>query len=385
MLNRKIITAKEKLYLISNTSNDHDLEIFKVINLFLIILIPLMILDENLNFAALQVGTRVLFAIFCLLFLIFCLTVLPAQLTDNEKNIYLGDIVLYALDYVLPGKFQRDIEFLAFCKENPSPNENKNQNSLFNSDKFKVTMKDLPQWINTYVGKEKSIFNIIIARCSDNSGFRKELLFWSQIIPLKRMTIDDSRLLLMTNQMTSPSELIGFPGISPERIEYLFSDYDPKDIVKLFTSAYKIKDYLDILSLAHKYELKLAVRKTINDLSFYIKECVSTIEGQCFYFQRNQGWIKLIEGETELGTVLMIDNVGMLENWASVMRNCIKTKRTALSDHKSYLFGIIQDGEPYLIFELNRNGKLIEAKRAANRRLSAQENQVLKRHLQKII
>jgi hypothetical protein len=60
------------------------------------------------------------------------------------------------------------------------------------------------------------------------------------------------------------------------------------------------------------------------------------------------------------------------------MRNCILSKKDRIVKEKSYLFGIINKGDPYIVFELNDKKDLVEAKKNANRELSSTELRIIK-------
>lgn len=320
-------------------------------------------------------------------FLIFSLVVLCDIMDDSMQKDSFKNAYGVILHNILPGRRARNEKIQAFVAEQILKiREKNNEDYILYDKKFKISAYSLDQWVKEHVGKEKSLQSFFQEQVLGAKQLRTGLLFWSQIIP-KLEKYDDFRTLLIKNPISAPnSQLNNFKLISKEEINFAFGNYNASQIKRLFLSAFSLRDYLEILSISQKHKLQLPVEVEMKELLEWTQEIEASLVGNKFKFPKDKDWIPtLTEEASSLGEIEFIRNLNSLNHWASSMRNCIKSYKEKILKGESYFFGITQEGEEYIIFELNKKGELVEAKKKANNTLSSHEEYTLRRLIQEAI
>lgn len=254
-------------------------------------------------------------------------------------------------------------------------------------EKFNSLSKNnLDSWSKLYIGKQKSILKLVTERALGVKEFRTGILYWSQLIPRNRLSIDCFKLLLLVNPIKSKDSLLILDPIDCEDIENCFSGYSEADIKRIFTSSFYLKHYLEILNIVKSVNIKLPVKKDMLELLFWCKEISASIKGEEFIFKRTAPWISDLEdSETSLGEIVFIDNAAKLEYWAIAMNNCLKTQKPYSLRAESFIFGVYRDGKPYMVFQLHHTGYIREAKKKANHSLQEFESRALNDLLNEVV
>lgn len=305
---------------------------------------------------------------------------------NNPKFTLKNFSALILHNLIVDGREERNIEIDAFLEANDPMGSLKiaERKDLFlKMPKFKNFNKEnLELWVKEHVGKEKVIVNLFQERVLGTKRERKGLLYWSQLLP-KMEKVDDLRFLLLLNPIYEINEsLHNFLVISREEVSLAFKSYTSDEIKRLFSSAFALRDYLKVLTIAIKYKITLSVEVDMKELLSWAEEIEAGIKGDEYVFPQDAKWIKSLKSsEFELGSIEAIKNISELSAWATSMRNCIKSYKEKIFAGKSYFFGVVAEGEPYIVFELNSKGELIEAKKKANALLSENETYYLKQFL----
>lgn len=291
----------------------------------------------------------------------------------------------YATHLILPWKkAERVIEIQAYLEVNriptltnsqkPTPRP-RNRKEFLDTDRFEsITAYNLADWIKLYVGPEKGLVKVINERVFGVTPERKGILYWSQMIPKENLSADDYRILLLTSPIVEESDITDLNAISIKEVDSIFVAYSSEELKRIFTTAFRLKEYINILNICVSYSLALPVFKDMKEANLWANEIEASILGQVYSFPQDKNWIlKLEQTTTSLGKIKFISNVGELSIWATRMKNCIKSYQNQAANGKTYLFGISVLGEPVIVFELNKEGYLVEAKRKANTALSSGE------------
>lgn len=310
------------------------------------------------------------------------------------KQLTLKRFFALALHYLLPGRKDRDREVEAFVWAQCERRRDQHLNQLVRQDRIakladfsmddkfnELSKENLEAWVKQYVGKEKSLINFFNERVLGTKHLRPGLLYWSQIIPRKN-NFDDFKFLLKLSPIVSADQVKNLKIITSEEVNFAFSGYTSEETKRLFSSAFILSDYLEVLNLSRENKLTLKVSVDMKELLAWVQEMNAGIKGLKFHFPQDKKWIKtLTETECRLGKIEFINNLSDLSYWAGAMSNCIKSYEDKIFAKQSYFFGVSVAGSPKLVFELNSKGNLIQAKRKANVHLSQEEDRYLRQFL----
>lgn len=287
-----------------------------------------------------------------------------------------SEFTFYFWHYLIPGKNKREIQIKEFMFSYYEK-EAIVKNTFFDDERIKNFNKDtIKEWVDENVGTESSIHNLINTRVLGSRHLNMGIIYWSLLAPLAKLDVNQKRSVLQSCQIVDNEACLYELYINYD-LNKVFSYYSSAEIVRLFTSPYKIEEYLEVLQMAGDYDLSFPVKKNIRELQAWIWNIKILKDERMFVFERDKPWIETMEQGFELGEVKHIDNQLEFEQWGEYMSNCLRNPKqhyhSRVRHGDSHLFGVWRYNRPYMLLELTKYGAYMEAKKRANAILSQDE------------
>ena len=328
-----------------------------------------------------------MFLLFNRMSLLFTLTLILILTHEYSKKTFCNLIV-----QIYFGFRPRDIyrrareEMLAYREFNNTPAGNYKQEiakvkkEVFNTVFFEYpAYEELEEYIKTHWGKSCAFLNLAYRRCDLRNGdYNKSLILWSEITPIKRLD-DNQRLELLKYNLLLPIYDWKAQSIC-DNVEVLFCNYKPSEIITLFNASYEASEYKRLLfqyAARSKFPNPFPVFKRMNSLLDYMQ-----------FFLEEEGDVypramKSLEGSCELGRVERISSLGELVETAYDFSNCLRSYHKRCLRGEAFVYKI--SSKDPIVFHVDKEGVIGEAKHKANRILSEKEMRELKTYVFKKI
>lgn len=299
---------------------------------------------------------------------------------------------LFILHLILPGKQERIKQAQFHLKTHTEQQSILESEMILNHQKFKqITKNNLAKWVNEHVRPEPSLTAFFEQRVTNNKSLplTLDLIYWSQLIPRENIKLDHLKAILYTAQIIEPDLLIGMKTPSKTELSFTFTNYSSEDVFRIFTSPFKLEEYLYALKFSLDNKTPFILKKNIRELYLWTKGVERIKNNKFFHFKRSSVAFR-IEGTCALGKIVSISNTIELEYWGIHLANCWKNYETRYSksiieitNGHHFLFGIYQNNKLVIGMKTNSEGLILEVKRKANGLVPDKEIAELQQYINK--
>lgn len=221
---------------------------------------------------------------------------------------------------------------------------------------------DKVEYIQKNISDKQSMVSFIQER-----DVRNNLILWSEYLPLQRLNLDYKKQLLSHDRM---DKKVSCP-ISKKDLEFKFSLYSEKELLRLFGTYYNFEDYFYCLESTFVGEFP--IKKNIKEL----RDCILDLNETDYLLEEQFPWLLKLDERFSV-----VKNKRELYDWSEIMSNCLKGYDERLKREESVVVSYCDFGEMLYVIEiLPTKGLVKEIKGYKNEDLFKSEELSIKKYI----
>ena len=302
--------------------------------------------------------------------------------------------IIYLLHCLVPGKHNRQREVDEYLRVNYGVRDSKPKKGLPDNPEWIVTrsissLEELEEVVENVISPARAIKKLFYNNTHIQNGIIDDtLLMWALFVPMHQL--DDNRKLEVLKYCKFDEKLNRPSGsiICLKDFENYWVNYSAKDVLRIFGSIFNgVKYFNSFMEYSAYTKEPLPVRKHMKDLIKYMNDYVYLYkEGLIVKEYDYPKKLDNIQGDSELGEIKRVNNFSELAECARVFSNCARVYARKCAMSNCFFYYILNKrNQPYILFHLSPEGRLLESKYKANGILSIKDGISLKRHIDKKI